>query len=84
MHCNRSFRYESFLKKHLLTAHKGQEITYIEHIIPKDEIDNKECINVITYDHEQAPQIIQVESSTHYYTQQPMSITIAADQAYST
>lgn len=72
MHCNRSFRYESFLKKHLLTAHKSVEVTYIDHVIPKDE-DEKESISIITYEHDMPPQMIQVDSSTHYYSQ-PMTI----------
>lgn len=95
--CNRSFRYESFLKKHLQTAHKGSEIAYVaEQVVPKgerayiesiveiekEELDEKSCISVITYEHDQPPQMIQVEASSHFYVQ-PMSITISSvDQSY--
>jgi uncharacterized Zn-finger protein len=68
MHCNRSFRYESFLKKHLQSAHKCLEISYTEEMV-KDE-DNKECIQVITYEEiEQQPQVIQIAPSSQYYSQ---------------
>jgi hypothetical protein len=77
IHCKKSFRYESFLKKHLLTAHNGQEIT-IDYIVPKNEA-KEECMSVITYDNEHQPQVIQQvieDASTNYYSQQPVSITI--------
>lgn len=78
VHCKKSFRYESFLKKHLLTAHNGQDVT-IDYIIPKIERKD-ECISVIAYENDHQQQVIhQVidDSSSHYYTQQPVSITIS-------
>ncbi|CRK96398.1 CLUMA_CG009815, isoform A [Clunio marinus] len=68
--CHRSFRYESFLKKHLLTVHKGEELP----IVMKCE-EEKETINIITYDTDQTSQIIQLEPSSQYYSQ-PIQVTI--------
>lgn len=66
VHCRRSFRYESFLKKHLLTAHKGQQIVYIEEVIPKVETKEEDC-SVITFDNQETQ--VTVEATSHYYSQ---------------
>lgn len=73
VHCNRTFRYESFLKKHLLTAHK--ELSNIKHEIKSEQ----DVIDVIPYD--TGPQFVQIEAGTHYYQGRPVQIQI--QQAYS-
>ena len=72
-HCKKSFRYESFLKKHLLTAHNGEMMTIEDYMIPKDEKE-EECINVI---YEPEHQVQVVHQSVEGYYSQPVSITIS-------
>lgn len=74
MHCDRGFRYESFLKKHLLTAHKGLQVSFVDNV--KQEIKAEDVINVTTYETVQAPQYVQVDSGSHYYQGQPVHIQI--------
>jgi hypothetical protein len=74
--CKRSFRYESFLKKHMQIAHHEQTIT-IDYVIPKEETKvERDCMSVITYENDSSPQVIQVANASHYY-QQPVAITIS-------
>ena len=68
VHCRRSFRYESFLKKHLLTAHKGQQIVYIEQVIPKVETKEEDC-SVVTFDDNNQETQVTVEATSRYYSQ---------------
>ena len=71
-HCHRSFRYESFLKKHLLTAHKDvmfedKNVEYVdEYVDYKEEIKHEDSIAVITFE---SPQMVQIDGSA-----QPLSI----------
>lgn len=76
-HCDRSFRYESFLRKHILTAHKSEETSYIEEQpAEKDEI--KEEL-VLEYEEDESDSMwrdVKVETSK-------FTITSINGQAYS-
>lgn len=77
-HCDRSFRYESFLRKHLLTAHKNEDISYLE--------DFKEEIQVIEYEEEvmeSMPPAVKVEPLQ--FSNKPVKFTITSinGQAFS-
>lgn len=60
-YCNRTFRYESFLKKHVLTAHKGLDVDEGMRTI---KIEPEHVTEV-----HQVPQVIEVDSTSHSYAQ---------------
>lgn len=72
--CNRTFRYESFLKKHLLTAHKTEDGIHQppnSSIVPRfDEGEEKsdECY-MITYEPESSQKYVHPEEPQNYYQQ---------------
>lgn len=76
MHCDRSFRYESFLKKHLQTAHKDQQQHYemIEQVVAKSEIKREEEFIDIIYENQTA-QVIQIDEGGHHYYATPLVIS---------
>lgn len=76
MHCDRSFRYESFLKKHLQTAHKDMQQHYemIEQVVAKGEIKREEEFIDIIYENQTA-QVIQIDDAGHHYYATPLVIS---------
>lgn len=69
-YCGRSFRYESFLKKHLQSTHKGAEIgdSYQQPIISEEYQINEDQFMKTSPSHHDSSSIIKfetVESSNH-------------------
>lgn len=73
-HCDRSFRYESFLRKHILTAHKGEPISYT---LPAK--DDKEEIQVVEYEEEEGDSMSSaVKEETSQFYSRPVKFTITS------
>lgn len=70
-YCNRTFRYESFLKKHILTAHKGFDVEEGMNVKFEPEVITviqDVSTGIVSKVHPEA-QFIEVDPSSQFYSQ---------------